>query len=52
MMMVRKSKGIGERHQKILQFIQKYQRENNTHLPYANRRDWRYIIYIGRQLLS
>ena len=27
MMMVRKSKGIGERHQKILEFIQKYQRE-------------------------
>lgn len=27
MMMVRKSKGLGERHQKILDFIQEYQRE-------------------------
>src|SRR5512145_3378467 len=28
MMMVRKSKGLGERHQKILDFLQVYQREN------------------------
>jgi repressor LexA len=28
MMMVRKSKGLGERHQKILDFLQEYQREN------------------------
>jgi repressor LexA len=28
MMMVRKSKGLGERHQKILDFIQEYQREH------------------------
>jgi len=28
MMMVRKSKGLGERHQKILEFLQSYQREN------------------------
>lgn len=28
MMMVRKSKGLGERHQKILEFLQEYQREN------------------------
>ena len=28
MMMVRKSKGLGERHQKILDFLQSYQREN------------------------
>ena len=28
MMMVRKSKGLGERHQKILDFLQDYQREN------------------------
>jgi repressor LexA len=28
MMMVRKSKGLGERHQKILDFLQFYQREN------------------------
>jgi repressor LexA len=28
MMMVRKSKGLGERHQKILDFLQTYQREN------------------------
>ena len=28
MMMVRKSKGLGERHQKILDFLQAYQREN------------------------
>ena len=28
MMMVRKSKGLGERHQKILDFLQNYQREN------------------------
>jgi repressor LexA len=28
MMMVRKSKGLGERHQKILEFLQAYQREN------------------------
>jgi repressor LexA len=28
MMMVRKSKGLGERHQKILNFLQEYQREN------------------------
>jgi repressor LexA len=27
-MMVRKSKGLGERHQKILEFLQDYQREN------------------------
>ena len=27
MMMVRKSKGLGERHQKILDFIQEYQHE-------------------------
>jgi repressor LexA len=27
-MMVRKSKGLGERHQKILEFLQEYQREN------------------------
>jgi repressor LexA len=27
-MMVRKSKGLGERHQKILDFLQEYQREN------------------------
>ena len=27
MMMVRKSKGLGERHQKILDFIQEYQRK-------------------------
>ena len=29
MMMVRKSKGLGERHQKILDFLQDYQRENH-----------------------
>ena len=29
MMMVRKSKGLGERHQKILDFLLEYQRENN-----------------------
>ena len=29
MMMVRKSKGLGERHQKILDFLQNYQRENH-----------------------
>ncbi len=28
MMMVRKSKGLGERHQRILDFLQEYQREN------------------------
>lgn len=28
-MMVRKSKGLGERHQKILDFLQNYQRENH-----------------------
>ena len=28
MMMVRKSKGLGERHQKILDFLSEYQREN------------------------
>lgn len=28
MMMVRKSKGLGERHQKILDFLQEYQKEN------------------------
>lgn len=28
MMMVRKSKGLGERHQKILEFLQEYQRAN------------------------
>jgi len=28
MMMVRKSKGLGERHQRILEFLQVYQREN------------------------
>jgi len=28
MMMVRKSKGLGERHQKILEFLQEYQRDN------------------------
>ena len=28
MMMVRKSKGLGERHQKILNFLSDYQREN------------------------
>ncbi|HLO16880.1 MAG TPA: transcriptional repressor LexA [Anaerolineales bacterium] len=28
MMMVRKSKGLGERHQRILEFLQQYQREN------------------------
>jgi repressor LexA len=28
MMLVRKSKGLGERHQKILDFLQEYQREN------------------------
>ena len=27
-MMVRKSKGLGERHQKILEFLQEYQRAN------------------------
>jgi repressor LexA len=27
-MMVRKSKGLGVRHQKILEFLQEYQREN------------------------
>jgi len=29
MMMVRKSKGLGERHQKILDFLQEYQRDNH-----------------------
>src|SRR5512139_3060173 len=29
MMMVRKSKGLGERHQKILDFLSDYQRENH-----------------------
>ncbi len=29
MMMVRKSKGLGERHQKILDFLAEYQRENH-----------------------
>jgi len=29
MMMVRKSKGLGERHQKILDFLSEYQRENH-----------------------
>jgi repressor LexA len=28
MMMVRKSKGLGERHQRILEFLQVYQRQN------------------------
>ena len=28
MMMVRKSKGLGERHHRILAFLQQYQREN------------------------
>ena len=28
MMMVRKSKGLGERHQRILDFLQTYQHEN------------------------
>ncbi len=28
MMMVRKSKGLGERHQRILEFLQVYQHEN------------------------
>ncbi len=28
MMMVRKSKGLGERHQRILDFLGEYQREN------------------------
>lgn len=29
MMMVRKSKGLGERHQKIMDFLQEYQRDNH-----------------------
>lgn len=28
MMMVRKSKGLGERHQRILDFLEEYQKEN------------------------
>ena len=35
MMMVRKSKGLGERHQKILDFIQEYQRKYKHHLPFG-----------------
>ena len=35
-MMVRKSKGLGERHQRILDFLLEYQRENRYPVSYTH----------------
>ena len=52
-MMVRKSKGLGERHQKILAFIQDYQRKHQASpINPRDRRELRHFIHIGRELLS